>query len=186
MEFSTTYLDWFRRLLILGALIGVGVFASTASASGGPPDVFERYVATHPYGAGLSLSDVPRPPDVSDVASKLSTGAPDAFERYATAHPYGRGLTISPTTVVNRPPDVQDTADLLNATSSGSAVVSRPPDIADTALKLQYSQASTGRTQRFDWTDWGIGIGTGIGLALLLGVVFIVGRQYRHRRVQPA
>ena len=186
MEFSTTYLDWFRRLLILGAVIGVGVFASTAGATGQPSDVFERYAAAHPYGAGLSLSDVARPPDVSDVASKLSTGAPDVFERYAAAHPYGRGLTISPTTVVNRPPDVQDTADLLNATSSDSTVVSRPPDITDTALKLQYSSGSTGRSQRFDWNDWGIGIGTGMGLALLLGVVFVIGRQHRHRSVQPA
>ena len=195
MKSSTTYLNWFRRLLILGAVVGVGVFASTAGAVGrspdiqdvaatiqasnlsrppdvadvasGPsvstPDAFERYAAAHPYGAGLSLTNsiVSRPPDVSDVASRQSTGIPDVFERYAAAHPYGQGLTLNPTTLVNRPPDVQDTAQALQSTSS------------------------TGQSQGFDWNDWGIGIATGMGLALLLGIGFVISRQHRHR-VQPA
>jgi len=244
MKGSTTYLNWFRRLLILGAVIGVGVFASTAGAVGRPPDVqdvaasiqasnvsrppdvadvasrlsvgtpdvFERYAAAHPYGAGLSLSNtvVSRPPDVQDVASQLSTSAtnvlerhfrhedtlyaaqdgiglqaPDVFERYAAAHPYGRGLSLNLTTQATRPPDVQDTANAIKEQSSTSSIVSRPPDVQDTAQALQQSSTTVGQSQGFDWNDWGIGIGTGMGLALLLGIGFMIGRQHRHR-VQPA
>jgi hypothetical protein len=148
-------------------------------------DVFERYAAAHPYGAGLSVSEVSRPPDVGDVASQLSTATatPDVFERYAIQHPYGKGLNLNPTSVASRPPDIQDTADLLNAQSS--SIVSRPPDVQDTAEALQNS-SSGGQSQGFDWNDWGIGIGSGLGLALLLGICFMIGRQHRHGGVQPA
>jgi len=37
----------------------------------------------------------------------------------------------------------------------------------------------------FAWSDWAIGVGAGIGIALLLGVGLVIGRQQRHR-VQPA
>ena len=193
MKFST-YLNRFTRLVVLGALVVSGAFAATAGAAGRPPDiqdvagtfrasnisrppdvsdvaarlsvgtrdVFERYAAAHPFGAGLSLSEVSRPPDVSDVASRLSTGTPDVFERYAAAHPYGRGLGLSPATLVNRPPDVQDTA-----------------------AALQQSGTTAGRSKGFNWNDWGIGIGTGVVLALILGIAFMISRQHRHK-VQPA
>ena len=167
------------------------------------PDVFERYAAAHPYGAGLSVSEATRPPDVADAAAQQkfttprdvldavgqtspnqvglawqylhdsgqiaavsgghSTDVPDAFERYAAAHPYGKGLNLTQSSVVNR-----------------------PPDITDTALKIQYSSGSTGQSQGFDWKDWGIGIGSGLALALLLGIGLMIGRQHRHSTVQPA
>jgi hypothetical protein len=38
----------------------------------------------------------------------------------------------------------------------------------------------------FDWSDWAIGIGTGLGLALLLGGGLLIGRQLRHRGIQTA
>jgi hypothetical protein len=38
----------------------------------------------------------------------------------------------------------------------------------------------------FDWSDWAIGIGTGLGLALLLGGGLLIGRQLRHRDIQTA
>src|SRR4051812_33184820 len=72
--YSSIYLKRFRRLLILGAVVA-GLTASAA-------------------GARL---DPGTPPDVSDVASRLSVApaTADAFERYAAAHPYGSGLTSS-------------------------------------------------------------------------------------------
>jgi hypothetical protein len=59
--YPSTYLSWFRRLLILGAVVA-GLTASAAGARLDPgtppdaaaPDVFERYAAAHPYGSGLS------------------------------------------------------------------------------------------------------------------------------------
>ena len=38
----------------------------------------------------------------------------------------------------------------------------------------------------FDWSDWAVGIGTGLGLALLLGGGLLIGRQLRHRGIQTA
>jgi hypothetical protein len=190
---SSIHLSFARRLAVLGAMVAAGAFAASAGAVGRPPDiqdaatiqaltvihppdvadiasrlsvgtpdVFERYAAAHPFGAGLALSGVSRPPDVNDVASQMSTVTPDVLERYASAHPYGRGLTLSTTTLVNRPPDVQDSAQAL-----------------------QRNSTTAGRSQGFDSNDWAIGIGSGVGLALILGIAFAIGRQHRHK-VQPA
>ncbi|HZT44841.1 MAG TPA: hypothetical protein VFA24_01570 [Gaiellaceae bacterium] len=122
------------------------------------PDVFERYAAAHPFGSGLSSLEVAvsRPPDVQDAALGSSVAIPDAIERYAAAHPYGTGL------------------------SSSEAVVSRPPDVADAALTAQYGTVG-GSTTSFDWGDWAIGIGSGIGMALLLGAGLATSRQVRQR-----
>jgi hypothetical protein len=167
---SSNHLTWLRRLLILGAVV-CGLTATAAGAVGRPPDVrdaasgashavpdvFERYAAAHPFGNGLSLTPatvVSRPPDIRDTAASLSVSIPDVFERFATAHPYGSHL-------------------------STSAPVSRPPDIDDTALAVRYSAAV--QSSAFDWGAWTIGIGTGMGLVLLLGAALVVSWQLRHR-----
>ena len=97
--FSSTYLSWFRRLLILGA-VAAGLTASAAGARldpGTPPDV--RDVASSLAATPATI--VSRPPDVRDVAISVNTAYPDAFERYAAAHRYGSGLT-SATSPVDR------------------------------------------------------------------------------------
>jgi len=86
--YSSSYLKWFRRLLILGALVA-GLTASAAGARldpGTPPDV--RDVAS-----ALSATIVSRPPDVRDAATSVSAASPDVLERYAAAHRYGSGLS---------------------------------------------------------------------------------------------
>jgi hypothetical protein len=103
---------------------------------------------------------VGRPPDVSDAAATLNATVPDAFERYAAAHPYGTDL--SPAT---------------------PAIVSRPPDVADAAEVARYTP--TGQVSGFDWTDYASGVGTGVGLALMAGVVVAAGLVHR-RRVSAA
>jgi hypothetical protein len=241
---GSNYLEWFRRLLVLGAVVAAGAMAATAGAVGRPPDVQDA--------ATVGSTDVGTPPDVRDAATALYTtsagimadglrwqgisrtyqqlqpesnfpttlgmradglrlqgmvqvyqdlqATPDAFERYATAHPYGNGLSVVAASV-SRPPDVADAATASTATpdvferraanypygsglSVSEALVSRPPDVTDAALSVetQVSSSSVG----FDWNDWGIGIGTGMGLALILGGGLLVGRQFRHRDVQPA
>ena len=57
---TSTYYNWFRRLLILGAVVATGVFASTAGAM--PQDAATTNSAT---------TEVVRPPDVQDSAAAL-------------------------------------------------------------------------------------------------------------------
>jgi hypothetical protein len=119
------------------------------------PDVVERYAATHSSGAVASAASVvSRPPDIQDTASSLSASAPDVFERYAGVH-----------------------ADDL---SSSATPVSRPPDVSDAALAVRYGSASTVQSDGFDWSDWAIGIGSGLGLALIVGAAVLMSRQLRH------
>jgi hypothetical protein len=232
--YPSTYLNWFRRLLILGAVVA-GLTASAAGAriDSRPPDVSDVASAL----TATPSTDVSRPPDVQDAATSVTQGpayslgpgylqyiqktgwfspalvrarnsVPDVFERYAAAHPYGFEPTSSE--LVASPPDVQDTMAALHtapspvdriiaqergrhgdfrvfgsslSTPAQSTFVSRPPDVSDAAQVA--ASVSTVHGNGFDWNDWAIGIGTGLGLALLLGVGFMIGRQQRHR-VQPA
>ena len=275
--YSSTYLKWFRRLLILGAVVA-GLTASAAGARldpGTPPDVsdvafrlavapasdvsrppdvrdaagqatpatadvFERYASAHPYGFGVTSSQlVSRPPDVRDAAGRLTTATPDVFERYASAHPYGAGLTSSP--VVSTPPDVQDAASALHVTAQGlqadglrwngvahaymqlepgQAVVqsTTPEGLRADGLRWQglarsYQQGATSDPVNrilaqerglhvdqgsfataahikvadsggFDWNDYAIGIGSGMGLILLAAGLTMGIRLQRGHRVQ--
>ena len=77
---SSSYLNWFRRLVVLGAVVAAGASASTAGAVGRPPDIQD--VATR-----IPAADVSRPPDIRRVAARLSASVPDVFERYAADSP---------------------------------------------------------------------------------------------------
>ena len=127
---TSTYYNWFRRLLILGAVVATGAFASTAGAM--PQDAATTNSAT---------TEVVRPPDVQDSATSLySTQAglkadglrlqgmaqvyrdlkatPDVFERYAAAHPFGQELSATSDLGVSRPPDVSDVAARASASTA--------------------------------------------------------------------
>jgi hypothetical protein len=130
------------------------------------PDVVERYAATHQSGGRLAVpstaaSAPSRPPDITDTASTVGASAPDVFERYARVH--------------------------ADDPSSSTPSVSRPPDVADAALAVRYAPTASVQPNGFDWSDWAIGIGSGLGLALILGAAVLMGRQLRHRdHVQTA
>jgi hypothetical protein len=106
--------------------------------------------------ANASLVAHMSPPDVRDAALGASVVVPDVIERYAAAHPYGFGLPAKETSV------------------------SRPPDIVDAALTAQYGSSVHPGTN-FSWGDWAIGIGSGLGMALLLGAGLATSRQFRQR-----
>jgi len=226
---SSNYLNWFRRLLVLGAVVAAGVITASAGAVGRPPDVQDA-------ATSAQSADVGSPPDVQDFATALhqtpaglradglrlqgqvqvyksleSTqgyptalglkadglrlqgeaqvyqqlqGTPDVFERYASAHPYGNGVSVSDSTIVARPPDVTDAARSVQSGSFDQTFVTRPPDVADAALSVGNESSST--SDGFNWSDWGIGIGMGAGIALILGAGLIMGRQLKHRGMQTA
>jgi hypothetical protein len=98
---------------------------------------------------------------IAQVYQSQSGAVPDVLERYAAAHPYGVGLA--------------------SATSSSEVV--RPPDVSDAAYAARTIVPS--QSSRFDWNDYAIGIGSGVGFTLLLAATLGVGWQQR-RRMQTA
>ena len=206
--YSSTYLKWFRRLLILGAVVA-GFTASAAGARldpGTPPDVSD--VAFRLSAA--PATDVARPPDVRDAAGSVSPATADAFERYASTHPYGFGLASGE--FVPSPPDVQDAAAALHVTAQGLEA----DGLRWQGLAQAYQQGGTSdpvtrilaqeRGRRldqgsfaastpsievvesggFDWNDYAIGIGSGMGLILLAAGLTMGIRLQRGHPVQSA
>jgi hypothetical protein len=170
----SSYLTWFRRLLVLGAVVA-GLTASAAMAvpvvdpqDGGtadvaapvsrPPDIQDAAAALHaPTAAGLKADGL-RWQGIAQAYQGLQA-TPDVVERYAATHEFGGRLAVP---------------------SIASSAASRPPDVADTALAVRYGETTTVQANGFDWSDWAIGIGSGLGLALILGAAVLMGRQLRH------
>lgn len=211
--YPSTYLSWFRRLLILGAVVA-GLTASAAGARldpGTPPDVSDVASAL-----SMPASIVSRPPDVQDVATSMNVAAPDVFERYAAAHPYGSGLSSATpvSRIIDQEQGRQRDLGLFSLGFSASTASQStsptwehqlhspltasqyptPAGLKADGLRYQgiarvYEQlpsnVSVSGGSDFAWSDWAIGVGAGIGIALLLGVGLVIGRQQRHR-VQPA
>ena len=177
--YSSTYFKWFRRLLILGAVVA-GFTASAAGARldpGTPPDVsdvaFRLSVAP--------ATDVARPPDVRDAAGQVTAATADVFERYASAHPYGLASTSSE--IVSSPPDVQDAASALHVTAQGL----KADGLRWQGIAQAYQQAGTSvESGGFDWKKYVIGIGGGMGLILLAAGLTMAIRLQRGHRVQSA
>ena len=201
---SSSYLSWFRRLVVLGAVVAVGASASTAGAVGRPPDIQD--IATANLAANVS-----RPPDIQAVASRLSASVPDVFERYAAAHPFGSGLSVYDA-AVSRPPDVSDAASATQLAITDvferyaaehpygrgltvtPTLVTRPPDIQDTAASVNAASppGSTLVSRPPDVTDTALtlqsssssqsngfnwsdwGIGIGTGMGLALLLGFVL------------
>jgi hypothetical protein len=175
--------------------------ATTATA-----DVFERYASAHPYGLPPTSGEfVSSPPDVQDAASALhvtaqgikadglrwqglaqayqdgTSSAPDVFERYASAHPYGLAPTSSE--LVSSPPDVQDAASALHVTAQGI----KADGLRWQSVAQAYQQAGTSaESGGFDWSNYVIGIGGGLGLILLAAGLTMGIRLQRSHRVQSA
>jgi hypothetical protein len=201
---SSSYLKWFRRLVILGAVVAA-VTASAAGAVSRPPDVQDR-------ASSLAGSVLVSPPDVQDAAASLHStpqglkadglrlqgianvykqlqpsATPDAFERYAAAHPYGQSSAVEAT----RPPDVSDVSGTVDRGFSLGVPLENLSTGAPTHATQGFSlgvpseylaqPTPSGGGDGFNWSDWGIGIGSGIGIALLLGGGLVGGMQRRHR-----
>jgi hypothetical protein len=162
--YSSTYLNWFRRLLILGAAVA-GLAASAAGVQAYPaPDPATTALERHfqHEDALYGLKSTPSLPGIAPTWEQ-------AMAQHTTP-------ALSP----------GDRIDLIVSQERGQAqstLVSRPPDVSDAAQVA--ASVSTVHGNGFAWDDWAIGIGTGLGLALLLGGGIMVGRQQRHR-VRPA
>jgi hypothetical protein len=141
LQMTSSTLNRFTKILVLGAIVaavaGATALAGEASAvrASAVPDVFERYVASHPYG--------------KEVSSPQQVAVPLYTPAMLAAHYNREDRLYNP-----RP----------------SLPTNPRPTIS----------------RGFDWSDWAIGIGTGLGLALILGGGLLLGRHLRHRGIQTA
>ena len=180
MKTSTRIIRLGKALALSAVVAGAAVSAAQAGIGGRPPDirdaatgpnvaipdVFERYVTAHPYGQTLVDG---RPPDIRDAATGSSAAIPDVFERYVAAHPYGQ--TRAPAEMIASHFKHEDALYRAQVSASG--------------LQRSATAIQAGASDGFDWSDYGVGIGTGIGLALLFAGGLAGARQRRHR-VQAA
>jgi hypothetical protein len=173
---SFTQLYWFKRLLVLGAVV-VCATASVAGASASgvgsvaAPDVFERYAAAHPYGSAAI-------PDVFErYASAHPYGAavvPDVVERYAAGHPDGTGATSAALGTERIVDDwFRDPTPMV--TPAGDRIVD--DSFRDAPTVVTAPKSGNG----LDWGAFGIGAGAMLGLTMLVTGLGLGTLAMRHR-----
>jgi hypothetical protein len=195
MQFPTS-LKWFRRLIVLGAVVAAAT-ASTAAAgvmidAGGPVDVqgptplglkaegqrlqgmaeVYKSLSNAPTAQGLRADGL-RLTGIAQVYRQLEPqAAPDVVERYAAVHPYGSTSTpdVFERYAASHPNGVAATA----TPGSKRIVVDRFRDAPTVA-----SSPSTGNG--LDWGDFGIGAGAMFGLAALVIGLGVGAVAMRHR-----
>ena len=190
LQMTSSTLNRFTKILVLGAIVaavtGATALAGEASAvrASAVPDVLERYAAAHPYG---------------------SAAVPDVLERYVASHPYGKEVSspqqagvpfYTPAMLAAhynredrlynpRPSLPQQAGVPLYTPAMLAAHYNREDSLYNPRLSLPTNPGPT-ISRGFDWSDWAIGIGTGLGLALILGGGLLIARQLRHRGIQTA
>jgi hypothetical protein len=195
----SNYLNWFRRLIVLGAVVAAAT-ASTAAAgvmidAGGPVSVqgptplglkadgqrlqgmAEVYKSlandSTPTAQGLRADGL-RLTGIAQVYQQLQPqAAPDVFERYAASHPYG--VTAKAASGTERIVDdwFRDPAPI--ATPAGDRIVDDYFRDAPTVV----NSPATGNG--LDWGDFGIGAGAMFGLAALVVGLALGAVAMRHR-----
>jgi hypothetical protein len=160
--------------LTLAALVAA-LAAPAGASTKAAPDIFERYAAAHPNGADRQITQV----------YQHAYGRGDARLSQATSqvyqHAYGESdARLSRPTTVQRGfrTDTLDSARVANINlgrAASQAVTYRLPsgfrtDALDRARVAQ-PQIVPVSSESFDWSDFAIGIGTGVGGLLGLGAL---------------
>jgi hypothetical protein len=177
-----------QKLLLLATIIAAAAIPTTAIAS-------SRHSSNTSSSAAPYIDHPPY--DRNDTAQ---LPLPDAFERYAASHPYGK-----PASTPQRAPVPLYTPAMLAAhfnredrlyqprAASAPKQVS-PPLYTPAMLAAHFNHEdllyqprplptnpSTIVSRGFDWTDWAIGLGSGIVLILALAGLLAFALQRRHR-----
>jgi hypothetical protein len=151
------------------ALLAIAIAVPVAQAE--PSDAFERAVIAHRHA--LNADAVP----------------PDAFERAVLAH--RDALNAPAVKIERRSPDVQDAAFVAQVRSRSDRLSYGPLDPAiAAAIRMRRTSAVPGpiasgvNSDRFDWSDSGIGAGAMLALVLALGSLRKGALTVRARRSQ--
>ena len=195
MKGSTTYLNWFRRLLVLGAVVAAGVITAGAGAVI-PPEGQDFATAVHQTPAGVTADGL-RLQGEAEVYKQLESaqgypteqglkadglrlqGEAEVYKQLESAqgYPTEQGLKADGLRL-------QGEAQVYQQLQGGPDVFERYAAAHPYGRGLSVSSTST--SDGFNWSDWGIGIGMGVGIALILGTGLIMGRRQKHRGVQTA
>jgi hypothetical protein len=201
MQFPTS-LKWFRRLILLGAVVAAAT-ASTAAAAvlaeGGRPVAVQGATALGLKADGMRLQGMAevykslanggaptaqglraeglRLTGIAQVYQQLQQpAAPDVFERYAAVHAYGAGTSQQTSLLRGGAGDFTNSVRTPIATTAGDRIVDDSFRDAPTVV------ASPATGNGLDWGDFGIGAGAMLGLAILaagLGVGAVAARHHR-------
>jgi hypothetical protein len=169
------YLKWFRRLAVLGAVVA-GLTASAAGAAPmlDPQDTPANPVLSHTTPQGLRADGLRWLAIAKAYQSTQQAPAPDVFERYVASHPYGQGV-VAPALGTERIVDdsFRDPAPIV--TPAGDRIVD------DSFRDAPTVAPATPSGNGLDWSDFGIGAGAMLGLALLVTAVGLGAVTMRHR-----
>jgi hypothetical protein len=209
--YPSTYLKWFRRLLILGAVVA-GLTASAAGARLDPGDGVSAVSANQ-------ASFVSRPPDVSDVAATIAQASPaPKVDPLAVSYLMGKGLSPSEVTswttgacshqvkaascyallertaaTTPMPAASYYTKQQLQAMSQSwaakAALSSLTPQERQALLQVVTANTPAVQTpaaSAFGWGDFGFGAASMIGLVLVVGGCVLAARHTRRGSGVPA
>jgi hypothetical protein len=214
---SSNYLNWFRRLVVLGAVVA-GVTASSAAAipllepqdTGANPVVSNttplglradglRWQAiasayqqshqgvSHSTALGLRADGLRWQAIAKAYQDSRQAPVPDVFERYAAAHPYGAGVhPLQRRGMGDFRPVTQalGTERIVDDSFRDSAPIVTPAGeriVDDSFRDPPTVVASPTGGNGLDWADFGIGAGAMLGLALLVSGLGLGALAMRHR-----
>jgi hypothetical protein len=151
----SNYLIWFRRLVVLGAVVA-GMTASTAGAIPmlDPQDTPANAVVPNTTPLGLRADGLRWQAIAKAYQDSGQAPAPDVFERYVAVHPSGAGAAGALGTERIVDDSFRDARTVVASPTSGNGL---------------------------DWGDFGIGAGAMLGLALLVTGLGAGAVTMRHR-----
>jgi len=188
------YLIWFRRLVVLGAVVA----GLTASAAGAvpmldPQDTPSASATGHTTPLGLRADGLRWQAIAKAYQDSRQAPVPDVFERYAAAHPYGAGVQpvqrrglgdFRPVTPAAGVTQAVGTDRIVDDSFRDPAPIATPAGeriVDDSFRDSPTVVASPTSGNGLDWGDFGIGAGAMFGLALLVSGLGLGALAMRHR-----
>ncbi len=184
----SNYLNWFRRLVVLGAVVA-GVTASSAAAIPmlDPQDTPSTSATSHTTALGLRADGLRWQAIAKAYQESRQAPVPDVFERYATAHPYGAAAPSPQRRGMgdfNQVTPALGTERIVDDSFRDPAPIVTPPGeriVDDSFRDSPAVVASPTGGNGLDWADFGIGAGAMLGLALLVSGLGVGAVAMRHR-----
>jgi len=174
MKISTHIIRLGRTLALAAFVAGAAVPVALAGHPG-------RTVSSAKSSGNAILDG--RSPDTRDAAMAAQVakyGPPDGWYGYAVSLTHDAALAAQ--VAKYGPPDGwYGYVVSLTKSSANTVLDGRSPDTVDAGLLAHSQVVEVVSSSNFDWGDFGVGAGSGIGLILLFGGGLVLAYQRRHR-----